>query len=140
MNIKRYKQARVFVALFVGAIVSFAVSLDSYLLAVIGVLTGMLFLGLVRSRAKIIVDEREKTIREKAAQLTYAIFAPTIGIGAFLLLIPSLSGLSVFSKGEFVYLESLGMIFAYLSLFLISIYAISYYFLNRKYGGGGDEE
>lgn len=140
MNIKRYKQARVIVALFVGTIVSIAVTLDSYLLAAIGVLTGMLFLGLVRSRAKIVVDEREKTIKEKAAQLTYAIFAPTIGIGAFLLLMPSLSGVSVFSKGEFVYLESLGIIFAYLALFLIAIYSISYHFLNKRYGGGGNEE
>lgn len=140
MNSKKYRQIRAAVALFTGTIVSVAVAQNSYLLAVIGVLTGMLFLILVRSKAKITVDEREKTIREKAAQLTYAIFAPTIGIGAFLLLIPSYSGLSVFAKGEFVYLEALGMIFAYLALFLIAIYAISYHFLNRKYGGGRDEE
>jgi len=141
MNIKRYRQVRAAVAIFVGAIVSVAVIQDSYLLAVIGVLTGMMFLILVRSKTKIIVDEREKTVREKAAQLTYAIFTPVIGIGTFLLLFPSFSGLSVFAKGEFVYLESLGMIFAYLTLFLIAIYSISYFFLNKRYGGGsGDEE
>jgi hypothetical protein len=89
---------------------------------------------------KVKADEREVAVREKAAQLTYAIFAPTIGIGSFLLLLPSKSGLSIFTKGEFAYLESLGMIFAYLTLFLIAIYAISFYYLNRKYGGGSDEE
>lgn len=140
MDIKRYRQARVAVAAFVGIIVSIAVTQDSYLLATFGVLTGMLFLILVRSKTKIVVDEREKTVREKAAQLTYAIFAPTIGIGAFLLLIPSKSGLSVFSKGEFVYIESLGMIFAYLTFFLIAIYSISYFFLNKRFGGGSDEK
>lgn len=140
MNNKRYQQIRVIITFFVGAIVAVSVVRDSYLLAVIGVLTGMIFLILVKSKAKIVVDEREKTVREKAAQLTYAIFAPTIGIGAFLMLFPSYSGLSVFSKGEFAYLESLGMVFAYLALFLIVLYAISYYFLNRKYGGGRDEE
>jgi hypothetical protein len=72
--------------------------------------------------------------------MTYAIFAPTIGIGAFLLLLPSKSGLSVFSKGEFAYIESLGMVFAYLTLFLIAIYAICYHFFDRKYGGSGSEE
>jgi len=41
--------------------------------------------------------------------MTYAVFAPTIGISALLLLIPSLSGISV-------------------------------HFLNKKYGGGGDDE
>lgn len=140
MNIKRYRQIRAVIAIFIGAIVSVAVIQDSYILAAISIFTGMLFLVLVRSKTKIVVDEREKAVQEKAAQMTYVIFAPTIGIGAFLLLFPSNSGLSVFSKGEFAYLESLGMVFAYLALFLITLYAISYYFLNRKYGGGRDEE
>ncbi|HSV94419.1 MAG TPA: DUF2178 domain-containing protein [Spirochaetia bacterium] len=140
MDIKRYKQARALVALFVGSIVSISVSLNMYLLAVVGVVTGMLFLMLVRAKTKITIDEREQAIREKAAQMTYAIFAPTIGIGAFLLLVPSRGGLSVFAKGDFVYLESLGMIFAYLTLFLIALYAISYHFQNKRLGGGGSEE
>lgn len=138
MSPKKYKQIRVIVALFVGAIVSIATTLDSYLLALIGVVTGMLFLILVRSKTRIKIDKREKIIREKAAQTTYAIFAPTIGVGALLLLLPSHAGLSVFAKEEFIQFESLGTIFAYLALFLIALYSISYYFLNRKYGG--DEE
>lgn len=140
MNRKKYKQIRVAVALFVFIIVTLATISNSYLLALLGVLTGMLFMGIVRSKTKITIDEREKTMREKAAQMTYAIFAPTIGIGTLILLIPSLSGLSVFSKGNFTYLESLGMILAYLTLFLIIIYAISYHFLNKKYGGNSNEE
>jgi uncharacterized membrane protein len=140
MNLKRYKQIRAAVAAFIGIIVSIAVTQDSYLLATIGVITGMLFMVLVRSKVKIRIDEREKSIREKAAQLTYAIFAPTIGIGAFILLMPSHSGLAVFSKGEFAYLDALGTVFAYLTLYMIALYAISYHFLNKKYGGNGDEE
>ncbi len=140
MDRKKYNQIRVIVTLFVSAIVALAVTHHSYLLSIAGVLTGMVFMALARSKAKIKVDEREAAIQEKAARLTYAIFAPTIGIGAFLLLVPSYSGLDVFAKGEFAYLESLGMVFAYLTLFLIAIYAISYHFLNRKYGGIGDEE
>ena len=140
MNIKKYRQIRSAITLFIGLIVAVSVTQNSFVLAAIGVLVGMLFLSIVRSKTKITVDEREETVREKAAQLTYAIFAPTIGIGAFLLMVPSYSGISVFSKGEFVYLESLGIIFAYLTLFLIAIYAISYYFLNRKYGGNSDEK
>ena len=140
MNRKTYKQLRVAVTFFVGMIVSIAVARDSYLLATVGVVTGMLFMFLVRSRAKISTDERELTVQEKAARMTYAIFAPTIGFATFLLLLPSKSGLSIFSKGEWVLTESLGMIFAYLTLFLITIYALAYHFFNRKYGGNGDEE
>lgn len=140
MNRKTYKQLRVAVAFFVGMIVSIAVSRDSYLLATVGVLTGMFFMFLVRSRVKVTTDERELAVQEKSARMTYAIFTPTLGIASFLLLLPSRGGLSVFSKGEWVFLESLGMIFAYLTLFLISIYAITYHFFNKKYGGDGDEE
>jgi uncharacterized membrane protein len=140
MNIKRYRQIRILIALFIGVMVSVATTKGSYLLALASVLTGMIFMILVRTKTKIIVDEREKTIKEKASQMTYAIFAPTIGIGAFLLLIPSQSGLSVFSKGDFVYLESLGMVFAYLTLFLLALYALSYHYFNQKFGGGGNEE
>jgi len=139
MDRKKYNQLRMTVALFVSVTVALAVVRNSYLLSLVGIITGLVFVVLVRSKAKIIADEREKTIQEKAAQMTYAIFAPTLGIGSFLLLIPSYSGISVFSKGEFTYLESLGMIFAYLTLFLIALYAISYHFLNRKYGGGNEE-
>ena len=140
MEKKQYRQIRTAIILFTGLLMMVSVILDSYFLAASSVFTGMLFLILVRSKTKIRVDERERTIREKAAQLTYAIFAPTIGIGAFLLMIPYQKLSPVFAKGEFVYLESLGMVLAYLTLFLIAVYAISYYFLNRKYGGGGDEE
>jgi uncharacterized membrane protein len=136
MDITRYKQLRVGISLFVFALVSLAGIGNSYLLALAGILTGIVFLALVRTKVKIKTDERESAIEEKAARMTYAIFAPTIGIGAVLMLIPTQSGLAVFSKGEFAYLESLGMVFAYLTLFLIAIYAISYHFLNRKYGGG----
>jgi uncharacterized membrane protein len=136
MDRKEYNQIRVVIVLFISAIVSIAAVRGSYLLATIGVFTGMIFMAFVRVQAKIKTDEREVLIREKAANLAYAIFAPTIGIGAFLLLVPSQSGLSVFSRGEFAYLDSLGMILAYLTLFLIAIYSISYHFLNKKYGGG----
>ena len=139
MNNKKYRQIRVLVIFFVGIIVAISLLQDSFLLSAVGIITGLLFLVLVRSKTKIRLDEREKTIREKAANLTYAIFAPTIGIGAFLLLFPAHSGLSVFAKGEWLFIESLGMVFAYLSLFLIITYAISYHFLNKKYGGGGSD-
>jgi len=140
MNKKHYKQLRVVISLFVFAIVSLAGVGNSYLLALAGVLTGIVFLALVRTKVKIKTDERESAVEEKAARMTYAIFTPTIGIGAVLMLIPTQSGLTVFSRGEFAYLESLGMVFAYLTLFLIAIYAISYHFLNKKYGGGTSEE
>lgn len=130
MNTKTYRQLRVLVAFFISVIVSIAVSIDNQVLAVIGVLSGMIFMVLARSKTKIIIDEREKAVREKAAQMTYAIFAPTIGLGSFFLL--------TWGKSNY-YLYELGQIFAYLTLFLITVYAVSYFYLNRQFGGGNEE-
>jgi len=140
MSIKKYKQVRVIAILFMISIVTISILLKLYLLTIVAIFTGILFLSLVHTNNKNLIDERELSIQEKAADFTYSIFAPTIGIGAFLLLIPSYSGLVVFSNGEFLFLESLGVIFAYLTLFLISLYSISYFFLAKKFGGKKDDE
>lgn len=132
MNTQQYRYVRVAVILFMAAVVAVSLWLNNHLLAAAGIVTGLLFLLLVRSRARILVDEREQSIREKAAAATYTIFAATIGVSAVILLL--------WSRRGFVYLEALGLLFAYLALFLIALYAISYQFFNRRYGGGGDEE
>ncbi len=131
MNIKKYRQIRVIITLFVAAIVTIATIQHSYILAIIGVITGLLFMGVIRSKTKITIDEREKTMREKAAQMTYAIFAPTIGLSSFIL---------IMLGRDTLYLFALGQILAYLTLFLIALYTISYHFLNKKYGGDIHEE
>lgn len=135
MNRKTYKQLRMLVAFFVGIITSIAIAKDSYLLAAAGVFTGMLFMFFVRARVKINTDERELAVQEKAARMTYLIFTQTLGITAFLLLLPSKGGWSIFQQGEWLFLESLGLLFAYLTLFLIALYAFAYHFFNHKYGG-----
>ncbi len=124
---KRFNTARSLVALFVGMTVATAVIQNSYVLAAAGVVTGMLFVIVIRSRVKPTVDEREKTVREKAAQLTYAIFAPTMGLNAFFL--------TMFGKNNPAIMAA-GQALSYLTLFLITLYAISYRIVNRKLGGG----
>lgn len=141
MNIKKFRQIRVVITLFVATLVSISITQDSYLLALIAIVTGILFMILAKSKTKVVLDEREKLVREKAAQLTYAIFAPTIGLGGFLLLMIAYGdSLPVFAKADFSYLESLGMVLAYLTLFLILLYSISFYYLNKRYGGNTHEE
>ncbi len=140
MDQKKYHQLRIVITLFVSTLVALSITNDNYLLSIASILTGMVFMLLVRAKAKIKIDERESAIQEKAAKMTYAIFAPTLATSALLLLLPSHGGLSVFSRGEWLYLESLGMVFAYLALFMIAVYSISYHFFNKKYGGGGHEE
>lgn len=133
MNRSKFSQIRVVVSLFVLLIVILAVLKNSYLLALIGLITGFILLVLARVKYKPQTDERQIFIHQKAAQATYAIFTPTLALASAILLFPSLSQLSVFSRGEFVFIDAIGTIFAYLSLFLILLYALLYYFFTKKY-------
>jgi len=140
MNRKKYQQIRLLVMIFIISIVLVAVIGDNLFLTVIGIGTGVIFLALARCTNEMRADEREITVQEKAARMAYAIFTPSIGIASFLLLLPAKGGFSVLAKGEWLFLEALGLIFAYLSLFLIVVYTISYHFFNRQYGGGSDDK
>ena len=131
MNNKTYRRLRIGIVVFTLVIVSIAVKLENTILAIAGVLTSMAFLVIVRSKTDIRIDEREKMVREKAAQMAYAIFAPTIGLGAVLLIL--------LAQGEFYFLEAIGIVLAYLSLFLIALYAIFTFYFDRKFGGDGKE-
>lgn len=140
MSDKRYRQLKGGVLLFVSILVLVAVVRGSFLLTLAALFTGGFFMFLVRKIAHISTDERELAVQEKAARLTYFIFAPTLILASFFLLLPAYGNLEVMSKGEWLFIESLGLIFAYLSLFLLLIYAIVYHFLNHHFGGGHDEE
>lgn len=140
MNRKPYNQLGIIILLFLAALTAVAGFRNHHLPIILGLLTVLVFLMSTRPRAKLMVDEREESIQEKAARSTYAIFVPMFGVTAILLLLPSSGLFTVFARGEFAYLEAIGMIFAYLTLFLLAIYAISYYFINRKYGGNDDQE
>jgi hypothetical protein len=63
--------------------------------------------------------------------MAYAIFAPTIGLGSLILLL--------IAPKDSYFLEAIGTVLAYLSLFFIALYVISHYFINRKFGGDGEE-
>ncbi len=135
MNRKTYKHLKLFISIFLALIFVLAVSQDNLTLAVVSIVIGMLFMGLARSSNDVISDEREISIQEKSARLAYAIFAPTIGLGAILLLLPAKGGFSVFAKGDWLFAEAVGVILAYLSVLLIAIYTASHYYFNHRYGG-----
>ena len=112
-------------------IMSLAVSLDNMVLAIASVVIAIMFMWVMRSKTKRVVDEREVMVRQKAAQMAYAIFAPTIGLGSVILM--------MVGKDEFYFVEAMGIVLSYLSLFLIGLYSIALIFFNRKYGGDGKE-
>lgn len=133
MTLKQYKTARMLVALFIAATISVSVTLNNIYLAVAAVLIGMLFMIVIKRRIKgVAADERVMTVSEKASRITFAIFTPIIGIASFILIM-------IGEQGN-PRLKFLGMVLSYLTLLSIAIYSFTFYFINRKMGGGSDEE
>ena len=132
MNLKKYRQTKNLTLIFLALILLVSLSLKIFLLSGFSILTIILFISLISSKNQKIFDEREITLRQQATDFTFTVFLSTISIASFLMLIPSYSGLSVFSRGEFLFLETLGVIFAYLTILIIILYILSYLFLNHS--------
>lgn len=64
-------------------------------------------------------DKSESSLERKFMSTTLTIFVCSIGLTAFILLFPSYSNLSIFSKGEFMYIESIGIFLLYLLITLL---------------------
>jgi uncharacterized membrane protein len=131
MKSTTFRKLRIGIAIFTAAIVSLSLIRDNIFLAVTGLVSGMVFMVFVRLKSDKKLDERENIVREKAAQLTFNIFTPALGLTAFFLFL--------FARGKWYFLEQIGITLAYLSFSLIAIYAISTLYLNRKYGGDDKE-
>jgi uncharacterized membrane protein len=134
MDYKLFKKMKVLTASFVSATVAIAVVYNNIILALAGVLIGMLFLFLVRKKTKVVlVDERIQNISGRAARLTYSILTVTV---AFLSLIFIGGGRRL---GEPNY-EALGVILSYIALLSVALYALSYKYFSKKYGEADDEQ
>ena len=129
MKYKTFIKLRIIIAILIAFTVALATSINNFYLAITGVLIGVLFMVLVKSKfKKVIVDERVISISGKASRATYIIATLFLAIiGMFLII----SG----RGGEDIYVESIGVLFSYTAMFLIAIYSISYHYFNKKYGG-----
>ena len=138
MTIKKYHQLKKGILIFLSIIFLLSLFLKIYFLSVISVLTAILFITLLHSNQGS-SDEREVNVRRQAVDFTFTILVSTLALGSFIMLLPLSTGWSVFSKGEYLYVESIGTIFAYLSISLIILYSLAYFFFNRKSGGTSEK-
>ncbi len=129
MKIKTFLKLKVVTAFFIAAIVGVSVSLNNLYLSIAGVLIGVLFLVLVKSRVNgVLVDERVISVSGRASYAAYAVSTVFFAfMGLFLLM-------SSKGTGDLA-VELIGTVLCYASMLLMAVYAISYHYLNRKYGG-----
>ncbi|MFA5270112.1 MAG: DUF2178 domain-containing protein [Patescibacteria group bacterium] len=128
MDHQQYQKIRVLILLLVATIVATAIIVNNLYLAFAGVLIGMLFLLVAKQKFKqAIVDERVISIAGRASQVTYVVVTTLLAcLGLFF----TLSAKTHNSP----YLESIGVVFCYVALLLVTIYSLSYHYFNKKYG------
>ncbi|MBU1036858.1 DUF2178 domain-containing protein [Patescibacteria group bacterium] len=129
MSYKTFIKLRILIGVLIAIIVAVAATINDFYLAITGVLIGVLFMFLVKSKfKKVIVDERVIAVSGKASRMTYVIVTLFLAIAGLFLI---LSG-----RGDGnIYVESIGVLFSYLAMLLIAVYSISYHYFNKKYGG-----
>lgn len=135
----KYQQIRAIVFLFVFVLIALAIRLDNFFLAFASLTSGLLFMTIAHSSKLNSADEREVTVQHAAANTTYGLVTSTLGLTTILLLLPSKGGFSIFAKGQWIFLEAVGMLLAFLSLLIIVIYTLSYQFYTQKYGGRSND-
>jgi len=128
MNRKQFAWCEVIVALVLGVVVMWSISVGDLVLPVIAVIVGLGVLLLLRRRVEeVIVDERIHLIHEKASAMTVQVFALITVLIGFVLIVLSESGYADFSQAGFT--------LAYCACALGLLHLIFRHYYRRKYGG-----
>lgn len=127
MKAKTFIWAKALIMIFIVLVVGYAYVKQLAVVGLGAVVVGMLFMVLVKTRVKeVMVDERMMTVAGKAGEITYRVVTLVMGLGALMLM--------TIGQGEGMeYLNALGLIFAYIAMFSIGVYALSYWLFNRDY-------
>jgi len=126
MSEKDYKKVRAILIIVTSLIIGLAIEINSVLLILVGFISMMFIMSLVKVKVKPIEDERLLMVTNKAAQIAFSILLPILATTSLALLV---AGRQLF------YLHALAVILGYITCLGLTIYLVAYYFLNRKLGG-----
>jgi len=131
MRRKDFKRIKLLISVFVLVVMIVAVFSYNIFLAVVGVLSGMLAVRILRIKSKQeIVDERVEKIGDKAARASFLIFTSILAVVSVLLVVV---------KKEHVYLQALGVLFSYMTSFMLVLYVLSYRYFEKEFGEDDEE-
>jgi len=132
MSYKTFKWVRIFMAMFIAATVSIAVTIENAYLALAAVIVGMISMLLIKRNVKeVLVDEMVKSIAGKSALMAYSITVPVLALLSLVFMFSNLK-----ERGSDMY--NLGIILSYIALAQMFIYSFFYYYYQRKYGRDGE--
>ncbi len=125
MDLNSFKKIYAVIALFILASIVIAVLVDNLLLALVGLVIGILMVILFSIKLKTQAsDERTEAISGKAAYFAFHITTIFLGLLSFFFII------SGYTQKDYE-TESLGVTLCYITLMNITIYAITYRYFNK---------
>jgi uncharacterized membrane protein len=128
MKVKTYQKIKWLLLIVLMAWTVWSIKLESVLLAVVGIIPGMVLLSLLKLRVKgVLVDERQLDVSEKAARTSFQVLMPVLGLASLTLIIGG--------SGPYYYVRALGIVLSYITCLGLIIYLLFYWYFNRKYGG-----
>jgi uncharacterized membrane protein len=128
VNRKQFAWCEIIVALALGIIVIWSISVGDLVLPVIAVIVGLGVTLLLRRRIEeVTVDERVHLIHEKASTMTVQVFALITVLVGFALIALSRSGYADLSQSGFT--------LVYSACALLILHLIFRHYYRRKYGG-----
>jgi uncharacterized membrane protein len=129
MTTHSYRRLNKIVFILVGVIclISFYLEMAFLSFLVIGLYMGLI--SLVRTRVKgVLADERQQSVAEKAAQVSFQVLMP-------ILLLASVALITSGGKQEFYYVKALGVVLSYVTSLGLIIFLLTYWYFDQKSGG-----
>jgi uncharacterized membrane protein len=128
MEKEKFNQIRAILLVAIGIMVIYGALRNSYTLAMVAVLLGIVALFVMRQRiTDILFDERTRVIREKAASKTLGLVIALMGIAGLVLIEISFNG--------YPEIRDIGYTFAYLSMIIMAVYGFFTWYYQTKLGG-----
>jgi len=119
-----FKFIRILTAMYVSVTVSVAVTTNNGWLALFGIGSGLIFLWAMKRKFQIrSTDEMLENIGGKAARMAFSVMTTVLAL---------LSLLFHFLGEPTGYLAALAIIFSYLTLSLIAVYSLAFYYYQKQ--------
>jgi len=126
MTGKSYNKARVILSILIAVIASNAVVNGNLIIVPITILIGLLIKRLlVKHTKEVLEDERNQLVGLKAARITVNIVSIVLMSISFLLI--------SLTEPSHVYLYNLGIVLSYTTVFILAVYSVSYWFINKDF-------
>ena len=129
MRVKQFQKIKRIFFIGVFILIACALIFHCWVLAFFVLAGYLVLMSLLKTRVEgVVVDERQSLVAGQAAQVSFQILLPILLLISVILLMAG-------GNQEWHYLQALGVIFAYITCLGCVIYAVTYWYFNRKTGG-----